>query len=340
MEFALLVAIVVIGLALFFGFTNGFHDAASQVATVIVSGALSPRLALPLAAIGNFIGAAMLGTTVAETIGSGIVDPRAIEGEMFGAKVMFAALFGAVLWNLATWYFGMPSSSSHALIGGLLGAFVAGLGFSPIHWEKVGEIIAVMFLSPLIGLIFSYLFTRVTFDIARFATPKANRIFRRLQIFSLIAQALSHGTNDSQKTMGVMTFVLILLGFHEVSPFGAITIPRWVVVASSLAIAFGTLMGGWRIIKKLGAGLYRVRPIHAFSSQVVSALTIYLAAVFGFPISTTQVISSSVIGAGAATRPKMVRWFVARDIAIAWLMTIPLSALISGVLLLIIRAVV
>jgi len=330
MTLTILVAGFVVTLALFFDFTNGFHDSANQVATVITSHALSPAAALSSAALANFVGAYFLGTAVAETIGKGIVDPRLLQTGTSGIIVVIAALFGAIIWNLITWYFGIPSSSSHSLIGGLIGAFFFGWGPQPINWNKVWHIILIMIISPFVGLFITYIFTRLTLIFSRWSTPKVNRTFKKLQIGTLVTQALAHGTNDAQKTMGVVVFALILLGLQKPSAGGHITVPHWVVISCSLAMAFGTALGGWRIIKTLGAGLYKIRPIHGFASQTASTLIIYFTAVLGFPISTTQVISSSVMGAGAAFRPKMIRWQVAQDMAVAWLITIPASGLIAG----------
>lgn len=323
-------ALFVIGLALLFDFTNGFHDAANQVATVISSRAMEPRLALAVAAVGDFVGAYFLGTNVAKAIGKDIVDPRLLEvSPEKGVWVVVAALVGAIAFNLATWRLGLPSSSSHALIGGLLGAFAVGWGVDQVNWPSVGRIVGIMVLSPIAGFLVALMVTRLTLFICQGATPRANRMFKGLQVISAATQALSHGTNDAQKTMGVITFVLVLLNLY-VPPAGAFVIPDWVIAVCSIVIALGTLSGGWRIIRTLGAGLYRVRPIHGFASQATSTSIIYLTAVFGFPVSTTQVISASVMGAGAAFRPKMVRWEVARDMVGAWLVTIPAAGAIAA----------
>lgn len=327
----ILIAGLVTAVALFFDFTNGFHDSANQVATVITSRALPPELALLLAAVANFIGAYFLGTAVAETIGRGIVDPWFLPADLTGIMVIISALLGAILWNLVTWYWGIPSSSSHALIGGLIGAFLFGWGPQPINWPKVWRIILIMIASPFVGLIITYIFTRLTIVFTRWASPKANNVFQKLQIISSITQALAHGTNDAQKTMGVITFTLILLGLYRPQS-ELMTIPRWVIIACASVMALGTASGSWRIIKTLGVKLYKIRPIHGFASQVTSTLIIYLTAIFGYPISTTQVISSSVMGAGAAFRPKMVRWKVAQDMLVAWLVTIPASGLMAGLI--------
>lgn len=331
MTMVFLMAILAIGLALLFTFTNGFHDSASQVAAVIASNAMSPGKALFIAAAGDFVGAVFLGRAVAETLVRGIVDPNVFAIGASGVIVVLAAFSGAILWNLVTWYFGMPSSSSHALIGGLVGAFVVAWGLNPVNWTEILSIVIVMAASPFVGFMISYLVTVVTFVFSRFATPKVNRVFNKAQFISLIGQSLSHGTNDGQKTMGIIMFVLVLLGFYALPSSGQSFVPTWIVVLSALTMSLGTLTGGWRIIKKLGAGLYKIRPIHAFSSQITSAIIIYAASIFGFPISTTQVIASSVMGAGTASRPKMVRWLVARDMLLAWLVTIPVSALIAAI---------
>jgi PiT family inorganic phosphate transporter len=338
METAVILAIITIAIALFFDFTNGFHDSANQVATVIVSRAISPFKALIIAALGNFVGAYFLGTAVAKTIGGGIIDPRLFADGTSGIAVVIAALIGAILWNLITWYFGMPSSSSHALIGGMLGAFLIGWGPNPINWKKVIEIVIIMIISPIIGFIITYIFTRLTLVFSQWSSPKINKVFKKLQILSSVTQALSHGTNDAQKTMGAIVFTLVILGLYK-PPAGELVIPGWVIAVSASAMALGILSGGWKIVKKLGAGLYKIRPIHGFASQTASTLIIYLTAVFGFPVSTTQVISSSVMGAGAAFRPKMIRWQVAYDMIVVWFITIPMSGLAAALSFLLISRI-
>ena len=329
MDPTLLAVVPVIGLALLFAFTNGFNDSASQVATVISSRALSPEAALSLAAAADFAGAYFLGTSVAKTIGKGLVDPEMMRSSATGIFVLVSALLAAISWNAVNWYYGMPSSSSHALIGGLIGGFLAGWGSGPIQWKNVQMIILVMLASPLIGFILTYLFTKLIFFLSQGLTPKAGRNFKGLQIFSLIGQSLAHGTNDAQKTMGIIVFALILMDASNPSAQGR-PIPHWVVLSCSAAMASGIAAGGWRVIHKLGSGLYRVRPIHSFAAQTASGSIMYLASVFGFPVSTTQVISSSIMGAGAAFRPKSVRWAVAGDMLMAWLVTIPASGLIAA----------
>jgi len=331
---SLIYAVIIVVMALFFDFTNGFHDSANIVATVIFSRALTPEVALILAAVAEFIGAYFLGTAVAGTIGKGIVDPTVMRSSGLGHIIILAALSGAIIWNIITWYFGIPSSSSHALIGGLVGSFLVGWGPAPINWKKIYQIILIMITSPIIGLLITYIFTRLTVAFSWWATPRINNVFKKLQLVSSITQALAHGTNDAQKTMGVITFALVILGFYNL-PSGTnsegMAVPHWVVISCALAISIGMGIGGWTIIKTLGAKLYKVRPVHGFASQTASSLIIYLTAHFGYPISTTQVISSSVMGAGAAFRPKMVRWQVAQDMAIAWFITIPASGIVAGV---------
>ncbi|MDP3052315.1 MAG: inorganic phosphate transporter [bacterium] len=339
METVLLIAIVVAAIALFFDFTNGFNDSANQVATIIFSRALRPSLALLTAATANFIGAYFLGTAVARTIGAGIVDPRVFHKGSSGIIVISSALIGAILWNLISWHFSIPSSSSHALIGGLIGAFLFGWGSSPINWTKVEYIIAIMIAAPIAGFFITYIFTRLTVIFSQWSSPKINNIFKKLQIVSLITQSLSHGMNDAQKTMGVLAFALASLGFYASKESAGLFIPDWVIISCALAMALGTLIGGRRIIKKLGSGLYKVRPIHGFASQAASSLIIYFTAFFGFPISTSQVISSSVMGAGAAFRPKMIRWQVAKDMVMVWFITIPVSALAAGLSFLVLNKI-
>src|SRR3989338_655461 len=327
-------------LAVLFDFSNGFHDSANQVAGVISSRALSPEIALFISAASVFVGATFLGTRVANTIGGTLIDMEIIGSSGFGLLILISALVGAFFWNLITWHYGIPSSSSHALIGGLMGAFISGAGTQGIQWNKMKEVILAMFLSPLVGFILTYLFTKLTFFISSWSGPRANIFFKSSQIFSLVAQSLAHGTNDAQKTMGIITFGLILLNLYH-PPLDGPWVPFLVMLISAFFLAFGILVGGWKIIKKLGGALYAIRPIHAFASQTVSASIIALNSILGLPISTTQVISSSIMGAGAGFRPKQVRWAIAGDFFLTWLITIPascfISALFCGILIRILR---
>ncbi len=310
------VLIVMIALAIFFDFLNGIHDSSNIVATMISSRAFRPNIALGVTALAEFAGPFIFGVAVATTIGHEVVA-----ADVITINVLLAALLSAIIWNLVTWFFGIPSSSSHALIGGMVGAVAIGAGWGAIKVSGVEKILIALFTSPLIGLGIGYLFTKLVFWLARGASPKINKFFRRSQIVTAIALALSHGTNDAQKTMGVITLGLVTAG---VIP--SFKVPLWVVGISAGAISLGTALGGWRLIKTLGAKFYKIRPVHGFSSQMTSALVILGASMIGGPVSTTQVVSSSIMGVGSAQRISMVRWGVARDIIVAWIVTIPVTA--------------
>lgn len=333
----LIMAVLVVALALFFDFSNGFHDAANVVATIIVTGAMSPAMALTIAAICEFIGPFLFGTAVAKTIGRNIIDTSAFDPNAvaLSAGLIVAALIGAIAWNLITWWFGLPSSSSHALIGGLIGPVLIAYGPDKIIWKGVMFVFASLILSPLIGLFFGWLFLKLTRSIAekQRVTPRANAFFNRMQIVSSICLALSHGANDAQKSMGVIAMSLVILGI-----FPSFEIPFWVVASCACAIAAGCATGGWRIIRTMGSKICRLRSIHAFCAQTASASVILTAAMFGGPVSTTHVVSSSIIGAGAGQRFSSVRWSVAQDIVMAWFITIPASAFVAAAVFYVIRA--
>lgn len=312
--------IILIVLALLFDLLNGVHDSSNIVATMISSRAFSPRTALAVTAIAEFLGPFLFGVAVAETIGHDIVEPASIN-----ITVIYAALSSAILWNLITWFLGIPSSSSHALIGGLIGAVAVSSGLGAIQIQGLDKVLISLFASPLIGFVGGFLFTRLVFFLARNATPKINWFFKRSQILTAIALAFSHGTNDAQKTMGMITLGLVATGYLE-----SFAVPTWVIFISAGAIAVGTAMGGWRLIKTLGARFYKVKPVDGFSSQVASATVILGASLLGGPVSTTQVVSSTIMGVGSAERVNKVRWGVAGDIAIAWLVTIPATALVAA----------
>jgi inorganic phosphate transporter, PiT family len=314
----LLIALII--LALIFDYLNGFHDAANIVATIISSRALSPRVALGLTAVAEFVGPFLFGVAVARTIGAGLVPPQAVT-----VHVILGALISAIFWNLFTWYFGIPSSSSHALVGGLIGAVVASIGAGAIQIPGLLLIFAALFLSPVLGLVIGYLFTRLVFFLARNATLRINRFFKNVQVLTGVALALSHGANDAQKTMGIITLGLISTGYLD-----SFIVPTWVIVISAGAIALGTATGGWRLIRTLGGKFYKIRPVHGFSTQVSSAAVILSAALLGGPVSTTQVVSSAILGVGSADRKNMVRWGVARNIVLAWFLTIPVTALLAA----------
>lgn len=307
---------VLFAVALFFDFLNGFHDSSNIVATVISSRALRPRIALILSALAHFIGPFIFGVEVAKTVGAGLLDQNVLQLE-----VVIAALIAALFWNLLTWYLGLPSSSSHALVGGLLGAALLSGGIAVIKVRGLAIILIALLVSPLIGLIVGFTIMRLTLWAVQSASPRINKLFQRLQILTLLGLSFSHGTNDAQKTMGVITLGLVLTGYLE-----TFEVPVWVVGLSAGAIALGTSFGGWRLIRTLGAKMFRIRPVHAFTSQIAGASVILGAALMGGPVSTTQVMSSAILGVGAGERPNMVRWQVLGDMLTAWLLTIPITA--------------
>jgi len=316
----LTLVIVLVITSLVFDFLNGLHDSSNIVATMISSRALSPRAALSMTAVAEFSGPFLFGVAVAKTIGHDIVVSGTITIE-----VIFAALLSAILWDLFTWFVGIPSSSSHALIGGLIGAVGVGAGWEAIQLGGLEKVFIALFTSPIIGLIAGYLFTKLVFFLARGASPRINWFFKRSQIFTALALALSHGTNDAQKTMGVITLGLVTTGYLT-----QFQVPVWVIVLSASAISLGTVCGGWRLIRTLGGRFYKIRPVHAFSAQATSATVILGAALLGGPVSTTQVVSSAIMGVGSAERLSKVRWGVAGNIAVAWLLTIPATALVAA----------
>lgn len=328
--------VMVVGLALFFDYSNGFHDAANVVATIITTGALSPRKALVMAAVCEFVGPFVFGTAVAQMIGKGIIDISTFDTRVTALSIslVVAALIGAISWNLITWFWGLPSSSSHALVGGMVGAVLVAYGPEKIIWKGLLYVVSVLILSPILGLIFGTLFLKITLHLARNTTPKIKYFFNWMQIPSSIALSLSHGANDAQKSMGLITMSLIILG---VSP--NFHIPFWVIASCAAAISLGTASGGWRIIKTLGSKIYRLRSVHAFCAQTASASVILGAALFGGPVSTTHVVSSSIMGVGTGERISAVRWGVAKNIIVAWFITIPASALMAGLSFFLIRMI-
>lgn len=313
--------IIFVALALLFDFLNGFHDSANVVTTAIASRAMSPRWALAMTAFANLAGPFLFGVAVATTIGNEVVSSVAVT-----IPVAMAALASAIVWNLLTWWLGIPSSSSHALIGGFVGAAVAGYGIGVVQGEGMWKIILGLFISPFLGLIIGWISLRFFLYLGSWMTPRINVFFRRSQWLTALALGLSHGTNDAQKTMGILTMGLVAFG-----TLPSFEVPVWVIAASATAIALGTALGGWRLIRTMGSGFYRIRPIHAFSSQIASTAIILGAALLGGPVSTTQVISSTIIGAGAAERALQVRWGVAGNIVIAWILTIPATGVLGAV---------
>lgn len=319
--------VIFIIIALTFDFLNGFHDSANVVATAIASRAMSPRSALAMTALANMAGPFLFGVAVATTIGNEVVHSEAVT-----IPIAMAALISAILWNLLTWLLGIPSSSSHALIGGFVGAAIAGYGVEVIVMEGLRKILMGLFVSPVWGLLFGWLAMRFVLFTGQWMSPRINNFFLRSQWITALALGLSHGTNDAQKTMGIMTMGLVAFG---VLP--KFEVPYWVIGASAVAIALGTAFGGWRLIRTMGAGFYRIRSVHAFSSQIAGTVVILGSALLGEPVSTTQVISSTIVGAGAAERVQKVRWGVAGNIVLAWVLTIPTTGLLGAGLYLVLR---
>ncbi|SDY28674.1 inorganic phosphate transporter, PiT family [Modestobacter sp. DSM 44400] len=322
MDGALLALVVIVAVALAFDYTNGFHDAANAIAVAVSTKALTPRAALALAAVMNLVGA-LISTKVAATVGSGIIDPPSDGG---GLQVVFAALIGAIAWNLITWYFGLPSSSSHALIGGLVGAALAAA--ESVKWLGiVDKVIIPMVLSPLIGFGLGYLFMlAILWSFRRANAHKAHRGFRYAQILSSAAMAFGHGTQDAQKTMGIITLALVTSG--ELDSFD---VPLWVILASALAISAGTYAGGFRIMRTLGRRIIQLTPAGGFASQTVaSGVLIATATVFAVPVSTTHITTASIMGVGATRRLSAVRWGVAGNIVVAWVVTLPAAGAVAA----------
>ena len=320
----------IIAVAYSFDFINGFHDAANSVATVISTRVLSPVAAVGMAAAFNFIAFAIFGVAVATTVGSGIISSSIVTPDL-----VLAALVGAIIWDLITWYLGLPSSSSHALIGGLVGTAIVKAGTGSLIWSGLDKTLSFMVLSPLIGFVLA--FGLMTFLIRIFFTIPlhvVNKYFRRLQLVSSALVSLSHGTNDAQKTMGVVTALLF-----SVSWIPSFHVPFLVAVLASTSIALGTFFGGWRIVKTLGFRMTKLDPVHGFSIETASAITILTASFFGIPVSTTHVVSGSVMGSGATMGVGSVRWGVARRIIWAWLITIPVSAVVGAAAYLVIISI-
>jgi PiT family inorganic phosphate transporter len=312
--------IAIVALALVYDFLNGVHDSSNVVATMISSRALSPRVALAMTAVAEFSGPLIFGVAVANTIGHEVVAADAIS-----MQVLLAALLSAILWNLLTWYLGFPSSSSHALIGGFVGAVVVGAGWHALQFRGLQKILIALFTSPIIGLLIGFLALRLIFLASWNASPRINQYLRRFQVVTSLALALSHGANDAQKTMGIITLALVTGGYLKV-----FAVPLWVILLCGTMIGLGTSMGGWKLIRTLGRKFYKIRPVHGFASQLTSAVVILTASLVGGPVSTTQVVSSAIMGVGAADRLNKVRWGVATEIATAWLLTIPATALVAA----------
>jgi PiT family inorganic phosphate transporter len=318
--------LLVIALALTFDFLNGFHDSSNIVATVISSRAMSPRRVLLMTAGAQVVGPFLFGVAIATTIGHEVVQEDAVT-----LSVLQAALVAAIGWNLFTWFFGIPSSSSHALIGGIVGAVVVRSGVEVLHRDGLIKVLVALLISPMAGLVAGYIVMKAILFFARGASPSINWFFKRGQWGTALWLALSHGANDAQKTMGIITMALLADGV-----INSFAVPLWVIAVSGGAIALGAASGGWRLIRTLGGRFYKIRPVHGFSSQIASAGVIMGAALLGGPVSTTQVVSSSIMGVGSAERVSMVRWGVARQIAMAWLLTIPATAAVAALIYLLI----
>jgi PiT family inorganic phosphate transporter len=319
-----LVLLVVLGLAIAFDYINGFHDTANAIATSVSTRALKPAYAIAMSATANFAGA-LTGTAVAQTVGAGLVD---IQPNVQGQVVIAAALIGAIAWNLLTWRLGIPSSSSHALIGGLLGAVLTATGVGA--WQLDGILTKVLIPlvgSPVVGFTVGLLLMALLFNVFRRAHPgRLNAVFRRLQVLSAAYMAFSHGSNDAQKTMGIMTLALVTAGVLD-----SFEVPLWVIVTAATAISLGTAAGGWRIIKTMGTKVVKLDPVHGFAAETTAATVIFGASQLGMPVSTTHVISSAIMGVGSSDRMKTVRWGVARSIVTAWILTLPASGITAAV---------
>jgi PiT family inorganic phosphate transporter len=327
-----LILLVVLGLAIAFDYINGFHDTANAIATSVSTRALQPGWAIAMSATANFLGA-LTGTAVAETVGSGLVD---IGTGVESQTVIAAALVGAIAWNLLTWRLGIPSSSSHALIGGMLGAALAASGFGA--WQVdgiVGKVLTPLIGSPIVGFLLGLAMMVLIFNLFRRAHPgRLNGAFRRLQVISAGYMAFSHGSNDAQKTMGIMTLALVVAGVLD-----SFEVPLWVILSAATAISLGTAAGGWRIIKTMGTKVVKLDPVHGFAAETTAASIIFGASQLGMPVSTTHVISSAIMGVGASDRLKTVRWGVARSIVVAWILTLPASGLTAAATYVVLRPV-
>ena len=317
---SILVAIILV--ALVFDFLNGFHDAANSIATVVSTRVLSPQFAVAWAAFFNFVAAFVLGTHVAKTIGKGLIDLAIVD-----QNVILAALLGAIFWNLVTWYYGIPVSSSHALVGGYAGAAIAKAGFSAILWAGWTKTLIFIVLAPLIGLTLGFfIMVAISWIFRRVRPLKVDRFFRRAQLVSAGLYSLGHGGNDAQKTMGIITGLLVASGQLE-----KFEVPLWVILVSHAAIALGTLFGGWRIVKTMGTKITKLQPVGGFSAETAGAITLFGATFAGIPVSTTHTITGAIMGVGATRRLSAVKWGVAGRIVWAWVVTIPVAAIVAAI---------
>ena len=321
---ALWVVVMLVVLAIAFDFMNGFHDAANSIATVVSTGVLKPGRAVVFAAFFNLIAIFIFHLSVAATVGKGIVQPGVVD-----THVVFGALTGAITWNLLTWYYGIPSSSSHALIGGIVGAVIAKAGAHALISGGILKTVAFIFISPLLGFLLGSMMVVVVARVCRRATPsKVDRWFRRLQLVSAGAYSLGHGGNDAQKTIGIIWMLLIATGYTSATDASP---PTWTIVCCYLAIAAGTMFGGWRIVKTMGQKITKLKPVGGFCAETGGALTLFLATALGIPVSTTHTITGAIVGVGSTQRASAVRWGVAGNIVWAWIFTIPASAFVAAI---------
>ena len=321
---ALWVVILLVAMALIFDFMNGFHDAANSIATVVSTGVLKPTQAVVFAAFFNFVAIFVFHLSVAATVGKGIVTPDIVD-----THVVFGALAGAIVWNLITWYYGIPSSSSHALIGGIVGAVVAKAGTTPLIAAGLIKTVAFIFISPLLGFVFGSLLMVIVAWICRRARPnKVDKWFRRLQLVSAGAYSLGHGGNDAQKTIGIVWLLLLATGYMS---SGDTSPPMWVIVSCYAAIGLGTMFGGWRIVKTMGQKITKLKPVGGFCAETGGAITLFTATMLGVPVSTTHPITGAIVGVGSTQRMSAVRWGVAGNIVWAWILTIPASAFVAAI---------
>jgi len=316
------VVVLLVAMALAFDFMNGFHDAANAIATVVSTRVLKPQTAVLLAAFFNFVAIFVFHLKVATTVGKGTIDPVIIDH-----YVVFGALVGAIVWNIITWYYGIPSSSSHALIGGLVGAALAKAGPASLIASGLIKTVVFIFVSPMLGMLLGSMMLVLVSWLCRRVSPRSmDKWFRRLQLLSASLYSLGHGGNDAQKTMGIIWMLLIAAGLSKASD----PLPMWVVVSCYLAIGFGTMFGGWRIVKTMGQKITKLKPVGGFCAETGGAMTLFLATALGIPVSTTHTITGAIVGVGSTKRMSAVRWGVAGNIVWAWVLTIPCSALIAA----------
>lgn len=321
-EMSLAVIVVLVLLALAFDFMNGFHDAANSIATVVSTGVLKPQHAVAWAAFFNVIAVLVFQLKVASTIGKGTIDPNIVDH-----YVVFGALIGAIAWNIITWYYGIPSSSSHALIGGLAGAAIAKSGTGSLVWAGIGKVVAFILIAPLLGFVLGGTLMVIVAWLSNRSTPrKVDKLFRRLQLVSAAFYSLGHGGNDAQKTIGIIWMLLIAAGIAKTGE----SVPTWVVFSCYAAMGLGTMFGGWRIVKTMGQRITKLRPVGGFCAETGGAITLFMATMLGIPVSTTHTITGAIVGVGTSKGPSNVRWGVAGSIVWAWVLTIPASALIAA----------